>query len=396
MNPKTLAITVVVVVAGLILYSIATAPSTDDKLVLPPANSAADLPPKPEVKATGKQPKAVTEETSFDFGKQAQYATGKHVFKIYNKGEAPLELTQGESSCKCTIGNLSAKVVEPGGEVEVELEWTPEGISTVGSSDKFNQYAVIYTNDPETREIEFRVTGFVFSLFEIVPAQQWDVGSMTLSETKTVKGRISSLMEPFKINEITTTHESITAEARELTPEELKEFEVKNGFEVAVTVAPGFNYGEFGEFLELQTDYKGGTEVKVRVEGKIKGPFTFLNTSREKGVKWGANIWTLDMGTFSAAEGRTVDMKVIAKELDQLPEGEEFKILDAKSDLEFLKVNIRDMEQSEDKANFTMQFEYVAGSPPILKTLGKPVKVTIETNHPEAKMFEILVLFSAN
>ncbi|QDU79924.1 hypothetical protein Pla110_16440 [Polystyrenella longa] len=397
MNPKTLMITILVIVVAIVAYSMVTSPSIDEKL-LPPSDSKEKLPPPPEIKKGEKQPNAVTESVDFDFGSQARYETGRHKFKIYNKGEAPLELTQGDSSCKCTIGSLDKNVVAPGEFTEVELEWTPESVSTAGSSDKFRQYAVVYTNDPDRPEIGFNITGFVYMLFEIIPEKEWPLGEMTMTQTKTVTGRITSLLDPFKIESIETTSEFITAEPRQLTDEELKLFEIKNGYEISVTVQPGFNYGTFEESLILQTDYKEGTEVRIHVQGFIKGPFTFLKTSRQKGILWSANSWMLDMGSFAAQEGRKVDMRVFVAELDQMPEGENFKVLSAETDLEFLRVNVTgdDQPAENDRLELQMQFEYVAGSPAVLRTAQKPVTVTLRTNHPEAKEFKIRVLFSAN
>ncbi|MEZ6047891.1 MAG: hypothetical protein R3C11_20415 [Planctomycetaceae bacterium] len=54
--------------------------------MIQPPTKTEELPLTPEIKEGGKQPKAVTEQTEFDFGKQAQYQTGHHTFKIYNKG----------------------------------------------------------------------------------------------------------------------------------------------------------------------------------------------------------------------------------------------------------------------------------------------------------------------
>ncbi|MCA9040751.1 MAG: DUF1573 domain-containing protein [Planctomycetaceae bacterium] len=394
MNPKTLMMTVAVVVVGLVIVSMVSAPSREDKILTPPQEQDT-LPPPPEIKTEGKQPKVVTEQTEFDFGKQAQYETGRHTFKIYNQGEAPLELSQGESSCKCTLGNLDKTTVEPGDFTEVELEWTPEGIAEAGSNKKFRQYAVVYTNDPERPEIQFNVTGVVFAYFQIVPDRSWPVGELTIKESRSVKGRITSMSEPFKIKSIDATSKFITADFVELTEEQKKEYDVDNGYEITVTVNPGYPYGDFEDFLILHTDYKEESELRIHVKGAIKGPFTFLNTTRQSGVRFSTNAWILDMGSFSADEGRIVEMRVFVAEM---PEGENFNVLSAETDLEFLEVSVTgdDQPAQNGRAEVRMKFEYKAGSPSIIRGGSQPVTVTFKTNHPEAEEFKIRVLFAAN
>src|SRR5215213_8688582 len=70
------------------------------------------------------QPKIVVEGgTVFNFGMMQVGDTQKHVFVLRNIGNAPLELTAGEPSCKCTISEFSSEPVMPGESREVLLTW---------------------------------------------------------------------------------------------------------------------------------------------------------------------------------------------------------------------------------------------------------------------------------
>ena len=101
-------------------------------------------------------PRAIAGEVEYDFGVMDPLTMGEHQFVIRNKGDAPLELNIGPTTCKCTLSGLSTNRLEPGEFASVKLEWNS------GRKDlEFSQSATVYTNDPRQKSLEFTVTGKV-------------------------------------------------------------------------------------------------------------------------------------------------------------------------------------------------------------------------------------------
>jgi len=100
------------------------------------------------------RPIAVTDKTEHDFGTLDPGSQSSYTFKIRNEGTLPLIVTAADTSCKCTVSKASKDVVQPADYAEITLTWN------TGTSRKFyRQFAVVKTNDPERREIEFAVNG---------------------------------------------------------------------------------------------------------------------------------------------------------------------------------------------------------------------------------------------
>jgi hypothetical protein len=109
------------------------------------------------------QPKAMATELVHDFGIMNPLTMGRHAFVIRNEGQGPLVLRKGATTCKCTLSNLSRGEIGPGEEGVVVLDWNS------GRDMHYSHEATIYTNDPESDEFHFRVTGKVRQHLGVVP-----------------------------------------------------------------------------------------------------------------------------------------------------------------------------------------------------------------------------------
>ena len=101
------------------------------------------------------QPKIQADELEYDFGIMDPLREGKHEFVLTNVGSAPLKLTVGPTTCKCTVSGLDKREVAPGDQAFVTLEWN------TGTSILYSHAATIYTNDPERKSLDVRVSGKV-------------------------------------------------------------------------------------------------------------------------------------------------------------------------------------------------------------------------------------------
>jgi hypothetical protein len=101
--------------------------------------------------AAGNKPKAVAVEPITDVGTVAKGDTVNHDFVIKNEGTAPLEITQVQPACGCTVVSFD-KTIAPGKSGLVH---------TAVDSSTFNgpiaKGVTAYTNDPEAPQIQLTI-----------------------------------------------------------------------------------------------------------------------------------------------------------------------------------------------------------------------------------------------
>ncbi|MEM9644035.1 MAG: DUF1573 domain-containing protein [Planctomycetota bacterium] len=109
-----------------------------------------------KMRANQPKPIAVAKERFFDFGLLDPHVTARHAFEIGNEGETALTLDVTETTCKCTVGQLGKKVLLPGEFTTVTMEW-----NTGYQADRYEQSAIVRTNDPNRAIVKLRVAGTV-------------------------------------------------------------------------------------------------------------------------------------------------------------------------------------------------------------------------------------------
>jgi hypothetical protein len=68
----------------------------------------------PFLPADQPQPKIVVPNDYYDFGRVGASAVVKREFLVRNEGEAPLTISRAYTTCGCTIGEFTARVIPPG------------------------------------------------------------------------------------------------------------------------------------------------------------------------------------------------------------------------------------------------------------------------------------------
>ncbi|GIW94815.1 MAG: hypothetical protein KatS3mg110_2856 [Pirellulaceae bacterium] len=114
-------------------------------------------------------PKLVVAETSHDFGHLPPNTTGRHLFTLRNDGTGNLILSQQSTSCRCTVAELSASVVPPGGVAQLTIAWNTGNQSNTGNT--YHETVTLTTNDPQYKTICFEITGRVSQLFYCDPEE---------------------------------------------------------------------------------------------------------------------------------------------------------------------------------------------------------------------------------
>jgi len=90
-------------------------------------------------------------ETNHDFGQITQGEKVSHVFKVKNTGENPLEITQVQPSCGCTIPEWTEDPIDPGKEGTIQVMFNSEG-----RDGKQHKTVTVVTNTkPSTNQLTF-------------------------------------------------------------------------------------------------------------------------------------------------------------------------------------------------------------------------------------------------
>lgn len=108
------------------------------------------------------------DESTFDFGAVKEGPPVKHLFKVRNKGNAPLEIKHVSASCGCTAAVTKDKVIKPGGSGEIEVSF-----NTAGRPGKNVKTVTVSSNDPKTPSATLTINVDVERLIGFEPGQSF-------------------------------------------------------------------------------------------------------------------------------------------------------------------------------------------------------------------------------
>jgi hypothetical protein len=348
-----------------------------------PSEDKKDVKARPPVATKEPFPKAVTGERVFEFSTMGVDEEKKHTFHISNKGQGALELEVGPCTCKCTVGGLSKKKVLPGESVDVELSWRPKEIAA-----NFAQQCTIWTSDPDSPEIQFKVYGKVDNKYSVIPEKVWHAGHVTDVQEGLTTGQVVSTIEQFKITSVESTNPHVNVTSVPLDPMTLMGLHGKAGFEFTVKADRGMPIGTFRVPVRIHTTLEGNKTIEIDVTGTRSGPMLFL-PPRGKGL-WLAEKSRLNMGRVRREVGSKVSLPAIIYGIK-----DKFKVLKTTSDADYLKVSIEpnaEIAQGEQQGVLFV-FELPPDSPGETRVTPNGVHVTLETNHPKLKEIHFEVEF---
>ena len=153
------------------------------------ATAASQSPP------SGPAPKVVVDKAEYDFGTlDIEASSGSHDFVFTNKGDAPLSLSEGGTSCRCTMSKLGQEKIPPGGSAKVTITWKP-----IDKPGPYQQTAKILTNDPARPQITLTISGRVTAAMRFSPPELV-FSRLSVGETSTAESRLFCYLDkPLKI-----------------------------------------------------------------------------------------------------------------------------------------------------------------------------------------------------
>ena len=353
--------------------------SADATVIFPDARQP--TPPEP-----GEAPPEVQiDQTSYDFGAMERGATMSHDFKFTNAGKGSLKLTVGETTCKCTVGEVGGHEIGPGKSESVRLEWKANT-----RAPEFRQSATILTNDPHRRRVSLTVVGQVTERTSVVP-RDLDLGKVSLGESKSAEVFfLSHHVDDFQI----LGHEFIGIDSSEhfevsvepASPSDLPDPLAKAGYRIRLTVKETAPFGPVRGWLRLKTDLEKVEQYDIPVSVRVIADVSIY------GPAYHSASGVLRLGTVKSREGKSAKLLVTVK-----GEGAaETEIRVVETSPEYLAA-----ELGEPLGGGAVHIPVTIRVPPGVAPAafvggdrGQYGRVVLETSHPKVPRLEIRVRFT--
>lgn len=311
-----------------------------------------------QAKEKGKPHLEVIGGTDYDFGMMMHGSQLDHDFIFRNNGDGPLVLEMGESSCKCTVGELDSSVLQPGEETIVNLSWKAQVLTKT-----FGQSATIKTNDTDQLEVKLSVFGEISRSVATVP-DAIELGSISDTETVNRTFYIFSYIDDIdEIQQMTWTHEP-TRELVELTTEEIGVAETgisahknaKKAFKVDMKISPGLRLGPVSTRVQFKTNR--GDDIGViglAVKGKVAGRLELRG-----GPSFEPRNNLLTIGTVNSSEGASVSIFLFVQGDDH---ADVVPAIDSTDPADSLTASIGEAKRSDSKSIFPVTITVPKGAP---------------------------------
>lgn len=351
---------------------------------------AAPIRLKSEGAAVQLTPKVFMESDTYDFGAMDANSSNKHEFVIYNKGNGPLKLTKGETTCKCTLANLDEAEIPPGGQSAVTIEWTAK--SMTGS---FRQSATILTNDPDHPRVTLTINGRVTAVVRASPSEVI-FSRLSAGDTGNASVRIFGYGSEQKLEtkgfqlEESTNRKYFDVALVPLSADQIKdEPDAKSGWEVRITLKPGLPVGPFRQKISVATNLKEAATIDIPVKGEIVSEIVV------SGNEFDSETGVLMLGTVSSSQGieRTVRIFVRGPFCNEV----QFEPTEVSPGLLRVKVGKTQKMGGGSVTATPVTIEIPKGTPPanhLGSEQGKLGRITFKTRHPQSPELRIYVRFA--
>lgn len=329
--------------------------------------------------------------TEYNFGVGQRQAALNHTFLFRNDGDEPLQLTQGATTCKCTLSELKGGDVPPGGTSEVRLDF-----KLVTEGEKFRQTAEIHTNDPRQPTVTLAIVGTVTDLLRLEPAD------VVLSNVPANEGSSTTVrLLGFDVKDLQVlSHECTNQETaayfaldwRAAGEDELRE---KPGASIGLvgtlTVKPGLPLGPINQTIQLKTNVPEAEQLELDISGSVVSDISIVGPS-----SFSEKHSTVVFGGVERNRGVQTTLRILIKG----PHRRDVQLAVHEVDpADVLEVSIGDVR--EINAGVVLMYPLEIRIPPgarLVNRLGsdqaKVGKIVIETTHPTVKKIPINVKFA--
>jgi hypothetical protein len=336
---------------------------------------------------------SIVDGTDYDFGVGQRQSAMHRSFVFRNEGDEPLQLTQGPTTCKCTLSELKTGDVPPGGTTEVRLDW-----KLVTEGEQFRQTADIHTNDPRQPTVTLTIHGIVTDLLRLEP------GDVVLSNVPANEGATTTLhLLGFDIQDLQvlsheyTNQETASFFSLDWRPATKDELRGKSGASIGLvgtlTVKPGLPLGPINQTIQLQTNVPKADKLELAISGSVVSDISIVGPSL-----FSEKQSTVVFGGVEQSRGAKTTLRILVKG----PQRREVKLEVQEVDpADVLQVSLGDVQEINAGAvlMYPLEIRILPGSR-LISRLGseqaKPGKIVIETTHPTVKKIPINVKFAVD
>jgi hypothetical protein len=335
------------------------------------------------------RPKVVVDRADYDFQTMDMGIDGTHDFLLTNVGNAPLELSEGGTSCSCALSELHQRVVLPGKSVKVTLKWKSKG-----EWGPYHQSAIVLTNDPDSPRVELTVSGRLIPDVQVSPPS-FELGHVSSGEPAAAETRVYCYL-PDRL-EITgrhwlnhSTEGMFEFHLQPLTrPQLAEEKDARSGFLARIMMKPGLPLGPIRQTISLGTNLNARPTIEIPLQGTIVSDISIV------GRGWNAETGVLTLGTVSSEAGLELALTIITRG----PFRKEVKFTLGKIVPEALRVKCGPTTPLPGgtvvRTPLTIQIPKGSRSGTYLgNKQSRCGEITIETNHPKARQLHMYVSFA--
>lgn len=327
--------------------------------------------------------------TTYDFGTMQHGESRSRAFTFRNTGDGPLNLTMGTTTCKCTVGDLSQTVLEPGEEIDVTLTWTAKSLLA-----DFGQSATIMTTDPTKTEIKLVVRG------QIVDSLVFEPSQISLGEVQSGDGVertihiLNYLSKDTTIEALRWSDEN-TSEFIELThkvePVDVSEFpkhrSALQAHQIDLKIKPGMPIGPLVAAIQVETNKGEDLEdLAIKVDGRVAGEVTLMG-----GSSLDTRLNRVDFGSVKSNAGASIVVFLrVTPELAQTFEA----TAEVVQKNESLVASVGEPKHRSTSSLFPIRLEVPKGAPVVSLVgprAGNYAKVVVKTNSETAAEIPIYV-----
>ncbi len=162
--------------------------------------------------AGAEAPKAVFQETRFDFGRAMYGTVAEHDFRLKNEGSATLRIVKASMTPPLLVTRMPREVA-PGGEGLIHFT-----LDTAGLRGPFKGQITVFLNDPDLPEVDLSFEGVVIPPVEVSPLPALFVASLRGKEASAFVEIINHEPQPLHIVKIEHPTDAFTTVLQTLQP----------------------------------------------------------------------------------------------------------------------------------------------------------------------------------
>ncbi len=325
-------------------------------------------------------PRVAIEKTEHNFGHVNPSETCEYEFVVRNVGDAPLHLARGGTTCHCTMSELPAQPVPPGGQASIRVR-----SKTGQQHGHFSHVAKVFTNDPACGVLHLKITGTVLSRLAADPAQVV-FGKVRAGEEATAEFTVySQTWRAFDLVAISASHPAMQWDVVPADAETLGRLKALAGYRIRLAMpgeAPGRSFWETLQITAVPEDAERRPEVlKVDVAGTtLRRIGLFADRMDAQGV--------VQLGTFASAQGRKTRVMVKVRDGHRA-----LGVLGIQTEPDFVRAELKPLGGGAKYGLYALEIEVPPGSPPGDHAASSQGRVRVITDHPHMPQIEVPLAF---